>query len=180
MATIGLARKLGQRNPRAITLDGDTAYVPLTKGLRAMIDHEDAHLVCSMRWSVTSHGYARAAYTRQDGTTETIFMHRILVGAAVGQYVDHIDGDKLNNRKTNLRLCQQYQNMANRGAPRNSSTGYKGVSLCRETGRYRAILNFRGKVYRLGRFQTAIEAAHAYDAMASRLLGQFARPNIAE
>jgi hypothetical protein len=158
-------------------MEGAVAFVPLTRGKIAVIDAEDAPFISEMTWSAMTTGYARAAYTNSTGATESIFMHRKIIGALPHQFVDHIDGDKLNNRKSNLRLCTHAENMANRSAQKNNSAGFKGVSLCRNTGRYRAIITVNGKKHRLGRFDSAAEAAIAYDAAAIKLLGEFAFTN---
>ncbi|TCL70640.1 AP2 domain-containing protein [Rhizobium sp. BK251] len=180
MASIGLARKLGERNPRPLRFDGHFAYVPLTRGKEAKIDASDAALVGSMTWSLTSQGYARAAYTNEHGKTVTYSMHRLIAGAGRDEHVDHADGDKLNNTKRNLRICEHYQNMGNRGAQKNNSSGAKGVSFCRQTRRWRAIITVKGITHRLGRFTEKADAAAAYDTAALALLGEFAKPNNGE
>ena len=177
MAVIGLARKLGQRNPRPLRILGDIAYVPLTRGMVAMIDAADAELVGQMTWSATSTGYARAAYQQEDKSTKMYLMHRLITGALPGQHVDHIDGDGLNNTRANLRICSRSENLINRGPQANNKTGFKGVSLCRQTGRYRAILTVSGEKFRAGRFDTPEQAARAYDELAKAKCGDFARLN---
>lgn len=177
MAIIGLARKKGERNPRPVRIEGDFAYVPLTRGLEAKIDAADAEMIGEMRWSASAHGYARAVYNDAGGKQTQYFMHRSVVSPAAWQHVDHIDGDKLNNTRANLRVCSMAENLANRGAQRNSTTGFKGVSVCSQTGSFRAQLVARGKVYRIGRFKTAEEAARAYDRVAKEKCGEFARLN---
>jgi hypothetical protein len=173
ISPVRIARKV--REPR---IEGNLAYVPLGKGKEAVIDATDVWLVEHRNWSVTVHGYARTAIEsdkRPSGTA--IFMHRFLIGAPKGTYVDHIDGDKLNNTRANLRLCTMAENQANRSAQSNNKTGYKGVSFCKKTGRYRAQLVNESRIYRIGRFDTAEEAARAYDAVAKQTAGEFARLN---
>jgi hypothetical protein len=89
--------------------------------------------------------------------------------------IDHRDGDASNNRWSNLRRATRSQNNANRRRPRHNSSGYKGASLCRRTGNWRATINRKGKRIHLGMFTTS-EAAHkAYVAAARKFFGEFAR-----
>jgi hypothetical protein len=92
--------------------------------------------------------------------------------------VDHRDQDGLNNRRTNLRVATQSQNLSNRGPQKNNTSGYKGVSLCKATGRWQAIIQYGRKKKRLGRFDTPEQAALAYDKAAVALMGEFAVLNI--
>ena len=88
--------------------------------------------------------------------------------------IDHRDGDATNNRWINLRRATPSQNIANSRRPRHNTSGYKGVSLWR--GRWRAVICNNGRLVYLGTFATP-EAAHAaYVAAASKLFGEFARP----
>jgi hypothetical protein len=89
--------------------------------------------------------------------------------------IDHRDGDPTNNRWSNLRRATASQNGANRGRPRDNSSGYKGVSQSRRSGRWEAYITKKRRRMHLGTFDTP-EAAHAaYVAAARRLFGEFAR-----
>ncbi|WEM05511.1 HNH endonuclease [Ralstonia phage BOESR1] len=90
-------------------------------------------------------------------------------------FIDHVDGDRTNNRLSNLRLCTHAQNQLNRGVTRNNTTGFKGVRP--SNGRFRADIQVDGRREYLGHFDTAREAAEEYDLHARRLHGQFARTN---
>jgi len=100
-------------------------------------------------------------------------MHRMLTGAGRGEYVDHRDGDGLNNRRSNIRLCTQTQNMANKAVERRNKLGLKGVSASR--GRFRATITPNGQKVHLGTFDTQEEAAAAYRGAAVALWGDFAK-----
>ena len=90
--------------------------------------------------------------------------------------IDHRDGDPTNNRWSNLRRATASQNAANSRRPRDNSSGYKGVFLCRGSGRWRARVGKGGRKIHLGTFDTP-EAAHAaYVVAARKLYGEFARP----
>lgn len=87
--------------------------------------------------------------------------------------VDHKDGDGLNNRIENLRLASRSQNQRNVGLTRRNSTGFKGVSYFRDSGKFRADIHVNGKTKYLGQFETATEAHFAYVTAAKKLHGEF-------
>lgn len=104
-------------------------------------------------------------------------MHREIMQAPAGMVVDHIDGNGLNNRRSNLRLCTRMQNSRNRRKNRDSTTEFKGVWRDKRTGRCYAQIRFKGKNLYVGVFDTAIEAARAYDRKALELFAEFAHLN---
>lgn len=89
--------------------------------------------------------------------------------------IDHKNGDRTDNRLCNLRAANQAQNMWNRGAPRNSSTGIRGVRQLK-SGKYFASIGYHYENIYLGCFETAAEAKQAYDDMARKLYGDFYDP----
>ena len=90
--------------------------------------------------------------------------------------IDHRDGDATNNRWSNLRQATASQNGANARRRRQNASGYKGVSLDKRSGRYRASIGGNGRRIYLGTFDTPQEAHAAYVAAARKLFGKFARP----
>lgn len=90
-------------------------------------------------------------------------------------FVDHKDGNTANNRWSNLRSATPSQNLANRGLPANSSTGFKGVSRHQKSRRFRAVIKAEGRYIHLGFYDTAEEAHAAYCAAATKYYGEFAR-----
>ncbi len=110
-------------------------------------------------------------------------MHRAILGVTDPAIeVDHRSGDGLNNRRGNLREATRAQNSRNLGLPRNSTSGFKGVSFTRSKGQplakpWQASINVNWKGYHLGYFATAAAAARAYDAAARVHFGEFARLN---
>lgn len=149
----------------------------------AYIDDEDYDLVSQYTWWVfkdtNGHGiYANGHKGYKDnGQPDRIFMHQLIMDL---RGVDHIDGDGLNNVRSNLRAATSSQNQAN-GRKRASATGYKGVSY---TGagqkKWKARINFQYKRTFLGVYATAEEAAHAYDSAAKEMYGEFAVLNFPE
>lgn len=156
--------------------------IPLTQGLFAMIDDEDFESISSVKWCASKTGnnlYALRSET-VNGRRVVLKMHRVIVGhAASSLYVDHIDGNGLNNQRGNLRACTCSENLCNQRLRKNNSTGFKGVTLpteLRDSSKpFRAALRFKGKHYFLGYYESAEQAHAAYCAAASKIHGEFAR-----
>ena len=104
-------------------------------------------------------------------------MHRAILNAPKGLLVDHIDGNGLNNRKSNLRLCTFAQNAHNSRPRRNSSSRYKGVCWHKLKKKWTVSIYKGGKRTYLGYYDDEIEAALAYDRKAEELFGEFAYLN---
>ena len=159
--------------------------VPLSLGYCAVIDEADWPLVKGFAWKAaeTKPGSGRVyaiAFPRENGRQKTIYMHRLLAGASGrGQQVDHADRDTLNNRRGNLRICSNAQNMHNSWIGKRNKSGYKGVCWCSFTSRWKAQIRVNGRKMFLGRYNSAEDAARAYDAAARDLSGEFARVNFA-
>jgi hypothetical protein len=144
--------------------------IPLTKGKVALVDDEDYAALSQRKWCFRS-GYA----VRKTGG-KIINMHHVLLPLNPGECTDHVDGNRLNNQKVNLRRCTHSQNMSNRRTF--SGTGFKGVYFDKRSGSYYATIRppFRPLKY-LGRFKTAEDAARAFDSEARKIRGEFARLN---
>lgn len=104
-------------------------------------------------------------------------MHRYIMQPPRGFVVDHINGDKLDNRRENLRVCLQAHNTANQKPQQNRTSEYKGVTRDVSRGLWRAQIKYRGKVKFLGRYSDECDAALAYNRAAALLFGKYARPN---
>src|SRR6185295_18688937 len=134
--------------------------IPLSKGKVALVDDEDFEMLMHRRWYF-SLGYARND-VKIDGKRVVLRMHRLVMGASKGQYVDHIDGDTLNNQKSNLRFCTLAQNRMNSRKSTLNSCGLKGVSY--SYGKWVAHIGVDRKTMAIGRFSTKEEAHEAYKA----------------
>ncbi len=147
--------------------------IPLTNShlKKAKIDDEDWDRVRPINWCLLKGGYVLGHIPAP--ISKSVYLHRFIMNAEPGQEFDHTNGDKLDCRKINLRPCSRSQNQANRVMPRNNSTGYKGVYLHGPTGRFQARLSKKS----LGYFDTAIEAAQAYNDAAKTAFGAFANLN---
>ncbi|WP_423766655.1 HNH endonuclease [Cupriavidus necator] len=111
------------------------------------------------------------------GKRATERLHRAIMGLTVGGggEVDHANGNKLDNRRGNLRLCTKSQNQWNKGIYSNNTSGFKGVSYDGRQGKWQARIRVGGKMRSLGYFYAPEQAHAAYCAAANELRGQFAR-----
>lgn len=146
--------------------------IKLTKGRCAIIDDADLALVSSRKWSF---GNETGGYARRNDSGKTVFMHKVIMGVPNGVEVDHMDGDKLNNRRSNMRVATHQQNSFNTKLRSNSSTGIKGVSWYKRDKKWRAYIVLNGKQIHLGYHDTAQAAKDAYAKAAKEIHGEFAR-----
>ena len=157
-------------------------YIQLTQGKQAVIDDRDYEYLSSWKWCAHSpkpgKWYAVRSQTIGFMKRIQIKMHRLILSAPNGIHVDHINGNGLDNRRDNIRLCNNTQNNYNsRKQSRITTSNFKGVSFDRESRKWSAHITIVGKRVRIGRFVSEVEAARAYDAEARRLYGEFARTN---
>jgi len=164
-----------QKNPPSN--DKDVRYIPLTQGKFTIVDAEGYDRFSKYKWHCRRSKNKFYAYRTERKTRKTIGMHREIIGAPPGLLVDHIDGNGLNNRKSNLRLCTYSQNTYNRRPNRNSISKYKGVTYHKRNKKWEAKIIFNGKFIYLGGFDDEKEAALAYDRKAGELFGEFAYLN---
>jgi hypothetical protein len=137
-------------------------------GFHAVVDETDRDLASARWWNMN--GYA----VRRDAGSVTR-LHRVVAERALGHLgaeVDHIDGDTLNNRRSNLRLANRSQQTAN--SRRHTSTGHRGIAWDADRQRWRPEVWKDGKRYRLGRYRTLEEAVAARTRGALRIHGEFA------
>ncbi|PXW51311.1 HNH endonuclease [Methylobacterium sp. B4] len=159
--------------PSSIRVEGNDAFVSLTQGLEAVIDAADVPLLSGYAWTAQV-GAEGHAYARRYFRGGALLMHRVLMRAEKGLCVDHIDGDGLNNRRSNLRIANQSQNNMNMLVTRRNKIGVKGVSVGK-TGKFEAKIKYQDKNYYLGGFPTPEEASAAYYGAARVLFGDFAK-----
>jgi hypothetical protein len=113
------------------------------------------------------------------GKTKAVHLHREIIGAPAGMYVDHINHNGLDNRRANLRLATRFQNARNRPKTNKAtSSKYKGVSYRAGNDKWSATIFADGKNVHLGHFETEIEAARVYDDAAREHYGSFAALNL--
>lgn len=152
--------------------------VPLSRGKFALIDEEDADRVLTHKWcAVCPDPRSKVPVWYGSGKDEHAknrYLHRFILSAPQGTEVDHINGDGLDCRRVNLRLATRAQNAANRETERGAS-GFRGVY--RDDGRWTACVESKTKRYRMYGFKSPEDAARAYDDMARKYHGEFARLN---
>ena len=146
--------------------------IPLSKGKWAIVDEEDYTTLNKHNWHITASGYAVRRIQGQN-----YGMHRQILGLKKGEYCDHVNGDKLDNRKENLRKATPSQNMMNRKVGKNSKSGYKGVIWRPTRSKWQAYIRLNKKNTYLGLYKDKKEAARAYNQAASDIYGQYARLN---
>ena len=149
--------------------------IPLTKGLTALVDDEDYAAVSSHSWCAdVVHQSLVYAQSRLGNKTQRL-LRFVLVIQDGAVHVDHINGNGLDCRKKNLRVCTVMQNHFNMKVHADSTTGYTGVSFNRAVGKYESYINKDGRRTHLGYFTSKEEAKEARDSMAIVLHKEFAR-----
>ena len=151
--------------------------IPLTKGKVAIVDDEDFERVSAHKWCYSygpNGGYAVRGVTVSVGKRKLQLMHRFIMNEPVG-FIDHRDGDRLNNTKENFRIATKSQNGFNRGKNRNNTSGFKGVSWKRHVRKWVAQIHVGGKNHYLGLFGSPEEASAAYADAAKIHHGEFSR-----
>jgi hypothetical protein len=154
-----------------------TRSILLTQGKFTLIDDGDFEWLNQYRWHVVTSKRGDIYAARSAGPAKNIRMHRMIMNAPDGIEVDHINGDGLDNRRGNLRLCSKSQNQCNRGITSRNSSGYKGVRWNKKNQKYEAQITINRIQKSLGCFDDPQEAARAYDVKARELHGEFAQTN---
>jgi hypothetical protein len=156
--------------------------IPLTRDKFAIVDEADYGWLNQWKWCYAYGGYVgRSQYLgggRENAVTKTILMHRLIMNAPLFLHVDHVNRNTLDNRRENMRLVTNSQNMMNRIANVNfASSQYKGVSWHKTKQKWGVVI-VKDKIrYNLGHFDDESKAALAYNAAAIKLFGPYARLN---
>lgn len=158
--------------------------IRLPGGHVALIDDLDSWLLFfswHARRRYNGDGFYAARGLKSPTGDGASYLHREVMGLgslrdSAGVEVDHINGNGLDCRRSNLRLASRTENMRNMKLPKHNTSGFKGVSWL-PSGRWRAAIRSNRKTMHLGVFENIEEAAHAYDSAARELFGEFARLN---
>jgi hypothetical protein len=149
------------------------------KGYEVLIDDDMADEILRYKWSVQSrrHGvYFAAKIKEPDGKKKAIFLHRFIMGDPKGKMGDHKFGNHFDNRRENLRVCENPENSRNAKIPKTNTSGVKGVT--KRGKKWEANIRFDGRPIYLGRYETVEEAALVYEKKAKELFGEYYREAI--
>lgn len=149
---------------------GDHGFVALTRAAVAFVDAADVPLIGGRVWSLTGNKGIKYAETRQ------CRMHRLLTGVSGGFVVDHKDGNGLNNRRANLRICTRAENSRNSKPKWNRASKFKGIT--KNKTRWCATIKLNRRIIHLGYHDSEESAARQYDKAALELHGEFALTNV--
>jgi hypothetical protein len=148
--------------------------IELTKCKFAKVSNTDFEFINSFNWHFAS------GYAARRKNSKSIYMHRVIVGIPIGKEVDHINGDKLDNRRSNLRICTHLENHHNEKRV-NTKTGFKGIYLYKNKygwSKWHARISVNDVYISLGYFKDKIDAALAYNKAAKKYYGELANLNI--
>lgn len=173
------ARELAAMEFVPITIGGGPAVVPLTKGRYALVDLEDYAAVARFNWHLHSDGSAaRREYLGRKGgkeSTRIVRMHQQLLPTEDGHEPDHRDLDRLNNRRSNLRVATSSQQKCNQRRRRDNASGHKGVCWDKSKGKWVAYVKKDGRLLLWKRFDRLEDAVAARRAVAIEAFGEFYR-----
>ena len=136
-------------------------------GLKFLIDPDDYEKIKDESFCLNSCGYVRSGKHK--------YLHRIIMNVPDSMQVDHINGNKLDNRKCNLRICTNQENCMNVGKKKNNSSGFKGVCFNKQHQKFQANISIDSKLKHLGLFEKAEDAYKVYCEAAIKHHGAFAR-----
>lgn len=167
------------RTLNTITKDLNYAYIHCKHGI-IIIDLKDLDKIKNYTWFTKksmNNSYYVYASTTIDKKEYKLSLHRFIINAQQGSVVDHINGNTLDNRKINLRLCSKNENNKNaKKNKRGTSSIYKGVTK-RPSGRFGVYIQCNKKTYCVGTYDSELDAGIAYNKKAVELFGEYAKLN---
>ncbi len=154
-----------------------TKEIPLTQGKIALVDDEDYERVNQHRWYACDHKhtfYAKHSLNH----TQKVTLHHFVLDVPGSKHIDHINNDGLDNRRCNLRITTQSQNLMNARKRPGCSSKYKGVHWDKQTKKWHTTIKLTEKRLDLGRHENEDDAARAYNKAAVLYFGEYARLNV--
>lgn len=149
--------------------------IKLTNGGYTLVDYEDYQTYKDFGWLKNAKGYAVCARRDKVLKRNKFFrLHRLIMNTPPNMFTDHINGNKLDNRRSNLRVCTNQQNLMNKPVRSDSLTGIKGVRWHKRNQMWQARITHNGKCYYLGCFKDINQASECYQKAASTMFGEFA------
>lgn len=155
-------------------IKGETVVGKLDSGEEFYIDAEDFTKISDKSWHITPKGYLRHNFRGENGTMSFSMHHYVLGDKADGAQIDHIDRNKLNNRKSNLRVCDSFENAQNRGLRKTNTSGYTGVQYNKSKRKYEAWITAKGNKIYLGQFNCIDDAVDVRKNAEKKYFGEFA------
>lgn len=152
--------------------------IQLNQGIITIVDDDDFEYLNQWKWYLLKSHTNYYAIRTSKPENKLIQLHRVVIKAKEGEFVDHINGDKLDNRKINLRICTRSQNAQNRKTNKLNKSGYNGVSWCIKNKKWVAQIQYENKKIHIGYYINAIDAAKAFNEAAQKYHGEFAKLNI--
>lgn len=153
--------------------------IPLSRGMFAEVSEEDYESVSKLKWHVSANGRRFYATHRFGWKGKSVSMHRFILNPNTGDDVDHINGNGLDNRRSNLRTVTRTQNLQAFQQPRKNKTSrFRGVCWSRCDECWKAQIQVNKVNVQLGRYADEKLAAGAYNEAASRFFGKFAQLNM--
>lgn len=154
----------------------------LTQNQVALIDEEDFERVNQHKWCAhidKNTWYAlRGVWSTIEKRPISVLMHRFILGIKKGEYCDHINHNGLDNRRCNLRIVTNQQNLMNKGKYKSLSSSFKGVDWDKSAKKWNSRISYNGKRLFLGHFINEADAALAYDEAAKKYYGEYAKLNL--
>jgi len=150
--------------------------IPLTRGKVALVDVEDFEWLSEFKWHLGVNGYASTNTRKEDGSYTRVYMHRMIMNPPTNMVVDHINRNKCDNRKENLRIVTYTQNTWNTTSKNTNTSEYKGVSKT-SRGKFMVQITAVGKERYIGSFTNEIAAANAYNYHARKYYDEHAYLN---
>jgi hypothetical protein len=156
----------------------------LKSGNKILVDACNSALLSENGWR--EHVVGRTSYVRRRKyigkkhgkyVYEVQYLHRLIMNPPKGMVIDHVDGNGLNNRRKNLRICTRAQNLSNQRKQHGCSSKYKGVTYHPKTGGWYSQIKFKKQHIYLGYFKKEEDAAIAYNTSAIKYFGKFAKLN---
>ena len=162
---------------RQVRIEGNIAYVPLTREYEAIIDAADLSLVNSYNWyaKVCKNTVYAVRTDRSESKQRDVYMHRVIMGEPGGFDVDHLDRNGLNNSRKNLRQATKAQNQHNAGVRSDNTSGFKGVGFYKHTAKWVARIRICGKQKHIGYYDSPEQAHAAYCKASAKYHGDFGR-----
>jgi len=174
MRPAGFGETCRNYRPRPAEPEGDVKRIPLGDGVYAYVDAADYEWLSRDTWHVHN-GYAARWHKNK-----RIYMHREIMQPPPGKIVDHMNHNKLDNTRANLRVCTPAENQRNQRKQHGTASIYKGVAYSKKHRKWTATIGLHRKYTQLGYYDTEIEAARAYDRAAVERFGEFANLNFPE